>query len=82
MKCCCEDKGTLRSGVKGILACPVSMNALSHVIERCDACKRFDSDENAAVYYATARGGRVRYSKCGNRMRIIWSPRQELKSRM
>lgn len=81
MKCCCEDAGTVRSGINGILGCPTSKAESGLVIERCDACERFDSDEAAAIHYATARGGVVRYSRCGNRLRIIWSPRQKRKCR-
>jgi hypothetical protein len=82
VKCCCEDAGTVRSGIKGILVCPLSDTGRTHVIERCDACERFNSDEVAAVHYATEKGGMVRYSIFVNRLRIIWSPRQERKCRM
>jgi hypothetical protein len=82
MKCCCEDAGTLRSGVMGILACPLNRTKLTYVIERCDACERFDSDEAAAIQYATARGGTVRYSRCDDRLRVLWSPWHERKRRI
>jgi hypothetical protein len=75
MKCCCEEAGTVRSGLRGILACPLNDRARNHVIERCDACERFDSDEAAAIFFATLRGGSLRYSKLCNRLRILWSPR-------
>ena len=82
MKCCCEDTGTVRSGIKGILIGPLSNTGRKYVIERCDTCERFDSDEAAAIHYATTRGGTVRYSRCGNRPRIIWSLLLERKRRM
>jgi len=81
MKCCCEDNGTVRSGIKGILVGPLSSTRRSQIIERCDACERFDSDEAAAIHYAMARGGTVHYSKCRNRLRVLWSPRHERKRR-
>lgn len=80
--CCCEDIGKVRSGINGIIVGPLINTGRSQVIERCDACERFDSDEAAAIHYATARGGTVRYSKCRNRLRVLWSPRQERKSRI
>jgi hypothetical protein len=75
MKCCCESKGTVRSGIRGILACFLRERSRSLVIERCDACERFDSDEAAAIFFATLRGGAIRYNKRQNRTRIVWSPR-------
>jgi hypothetical protein len=75
VKCCCEDAGTVRSGIKGILVGPPSDMGRSQIIEKCDACERFDSDEAAAVYYATSKGGAARYSKSGNRLKVLWSPR-------
>lgn len=74
MKCCCEEVGTVRSGVRGILACPLNERAKSRVIERCDACERFDSDEAAAIFFTTLRSGSLRYSKLRNRVRILWLP--------
>jgi len=75
MKCCCEDVGVVRSGIRGILACPLNERSQRRVIEKCDACERFASDEAAAIYFATLRGGAVRYSRFRNQLRIIWSPR-------
>ena len=74
MKCCCEDEGTIRSGIRGILAGPPDA-AGRRVMERCDTCERFDSDEAAAIYFATKRGGAVRYSGNGIRLRVLWLPR-------
>jgi len=71
MRCCCEDQGAVRTGIKGILAYP-SDRLLPKVIERCDACERFHSDEAAALHYVTIRGGVARYDK---RSRVIWLPR-------
>lgn len=75
MKCECEQKGYVRSGIKGILACPLG-GAGRLCIERCDSCERFDCDEAAAIYFATRRGGTLRYDarRKGRQMRIIWAP--------
>jgi hypothetical protein len=75
VKCCCEDAGTVRSGIRGILVCPLGERSQSRVVERCDACARFDSDEAAAIYFATAKGGAAKYCKLRKQLRIVWSPR-------
>lgn len=72
MRCECELPGTLRSGIKGVLACPAGESGKIG-IERCDACERFHSDEAAAVYFATSRGGSLRYT--ARQRRILWLPR-------
>jgi hypothetical protein len=72
MGCGCERKGSIRSGIKGILACPAD-NQGALVIERCDTCERFHCDEAAAIHYATWRGGTLRYA--ARAKRILWTPR-------
>jgi hypothetical protein len=74
MKCCCQEEGFVRSGIRGILKCRSSRSLPRYVIERCDTCQRFRSDEAAAIYYATVRGGNVRYVRYGSESRVIWSP--------
>ncbi len=71
MKCDCERPGFTRAGIKGILACSSDIRG-ALVIERCDLCERFECDEVAAIYYATKRGGTLRYSTRANM--IVWRP--------
>jgi hypothetical protein len=71
MRCSCENQGAVRSGIRGVLAYP-SDRLVPKIIERCDTCERFHSDEAAGLYYVTIRGGVARYDR---RSRVIWSPR-------
>ena len=71
MKCVCEERGTVFSGIPGILVGP-RMRQGSRLVERCDACQRFSSDESAALLYATKKGGGARYDGKG---RAVWWPR-------
>lgn len=59
----------LFSGVKGIIVAPPDHHA-PRAIERCDACERFASDESAAIYYATIKGGIVRYDE---QLKVVWT---------
>jgi hypothetical protein len=70
MMCVCEESGEVRSAVRGILAGPPN-NRGNRVIERCDTCKRFSSDEAAGLWYARAKGGTSRYSY-GRQTRVLW----------
>jgi hypothetical protein len=72
MRCECERQGYVRSGIKGILACPADERG-TLAIERCDACERFHCDEAAAIHYATWRGGALRYGLQAKR--VLWAPR-------
>lgn len=70
MGCCCEQKyAAVYSGISGIIMGPPNQHA-PRVIERCDACGRFPSDEAAAVYYVTVMGGTVRYDE---QLRVTWT---------
>jgi hypothetical protein len=71
MTCCCMEPGTIRTGMEGVLGCPNPENG-SLVIERCDACARFHCDEAAALHYATAKGGTIRYVQ--DARTVIWMP--------
>ncbi len=71
MKCVCEESGAVRSGIRGILAGPPNKYG-SRIMEKCDACDRFPSDESAGLSYARAKGGASRYDK---RTRVIWCPK-------
>ena len=71
MACVCEDVGTVSSGVKGILAGPSNKHGY-RIVERCDACERFSSDEAAGLWYALVKGGTSRY---GTQTRVIWCPK-------
>jgi hypothetical protein len=72
MRCCCEEPGAIRSGLRGVLAGP-SSNSGRRIVERCDTCRRFPSDEAAALWLARVRGGVARYDKS----RVVWSPCKE-----
>jgi hypothetical protein len=71
MRCDCERRGHSRSRVRGILAFPADRHG-ALVIERCDACERFYSDEAASIYYSTRKGGTLRYGP--HARSIIWKP--------
>jgi hypothetical protein len=71
MKCVCEKSGVVRSGIRGILAGPPNKRGC-RIVERCDACTRFSSDEVAGLWYAWAIGGTSRYDK---QTRVIWCPK-------
>jgi hypothetical protein len=71
MKCVCEERGVVRSGIRGILAGPPN-NYGCRIMEKCDACDRFPSDESAGLWYASAKGGASRYDK---QARVIWCPK-------
>jgi hypothetical protein len=71
MLCVCEQSGAVRSGVRGILAGPPNKQGY-RVMEKCDACNRFSSDEAAGLWYALVKGGTSRY---GKRTRVIWCPK-------
>jgi hypothetical protein len=70
MKCVCRAKGAVFSGVPGILAGPPDKQQ-RRVVERCDSCQRFASDESAGLSYAKLKGGGSRYDDHG---RVIWCP--------
>ena len=70
-KCACQEPGEIRSAIPGILTGPPSRDG-SRVVERCDLCERFQSDDSAGIMYATLVGGQVSYDK---QLRVIWKPR-------
>jgi len=69
--CVCEQDGTVCSGVRGILAGPPTKKGC-RVVEKCDSCDTFSSDEAAGLWYAKLKGGASRYDK---RTRVIWCPK-------
>ncbi len=71
MICVCEENGAVRSGIRGILAGPVNKHGC-RIVEKCDACNRFSSDEAAGLWYARTKGGTSCYDK---HTRVIWCPR-------
>ena len=71
MICVCQERGVVCSGIRGILAGSPNKQG-SRIIEKCDACNRFLSDEAAGLWYATARGGASHYDK---QTRVLWCPR-------
>ena len=70
MKCCCESPGTINSGIRGVLAGPAIVDG-QRIIERCDACERFSGDAEAAIYFASRKGGLL---KLDEKARVIWFP--------
>lgn len=70
IRCECQNAGTIKSGVRGIVAGPPDKVGRRY-IERCDTCARYYSDENAGLEYARLRGGGCRYDQSG---RVLWSP--------
>jgi hypothetical protein len=72
MRCCCEEAGALRSGVRGIVAGPADKSG-RRIVERCDVCLRFPSDEAAGLWLVTVKGGVARYDKS----KVVWSPCRE-----
>lgn len=71
MKCSCQQKGATRSGMAGVIAGPPGKLG-RRVIERCDSCERFSTDEAAALRYVTSKGGVAYYDAA---CRVIWRPR-------
>ena len=71
MTCVCEESGVVRSGIRGILSGPPTKYGC-RIMEKCDACNLYSSDEAAGLWYARANGGTSRYDK---RTRVIWCPR-------
>ena len=66
-KCVCQDTGDIHSGIPGILI-SLADAAGNRVVERCDACQRYYSDESACMAYSTLIGGRALYDKKGRAM--------------
>jgi hypothetical protein len=69
-RCECERPGTINSGVRGIVAGPPDRFG-RRVVERCDICEQFCSDEAAGLEYSRVKGGGCRYDKY---QRVLWIP--------
>lgn len=57
--------------MEGVIAGPPDKLG-RRVIERCDSCECFSTDEAAALGYVTSKGGVARYDAA---YRVIWRPR-------
>lgn len=68
--CACEEPGTFKCGIRGILAGLPDENGYRY-IERCDTCQRFESDLAACLEYARLQGGRCRRDP---ESKVIWTP--------
>lgn len=68
-RCVCLDRGLVNSGLRGVLAGPIRGGA--RIIERCDACETYPSDETAALAYSSVFSGSCRYSAD---LRVLWFP--------
>ena len=66
--CACQRPGPYYSGLPGILVGALRRRRF-RIVERCDTCERFVSDEEAGEVYAAANSGSVR---CNCRGRIIF----------
>jgi hypothetical protein len=69
-RCDCEKAGAVRSGVPGIVA-GVQDSRGRRLVERCDACERFESDEAAGMEYARIQGGGSSYD---HNKKVLWTP--------
>ena len=68
--CVCVHPGFFKSGLRGVLAGPPRENGV-RLIERCDTCERFQSDEHACLVYARVHGGWCGYN---SDLKVIWIP--------
>ena len=66
--CECEEAGTFNSGIKGTLVGALQDGNWRYV-ERCDACERFESDDEACAHYTSVLGGRCSHDLEG---RALW----------
>jgi hypothetical protein len=69
-RCECQKPGTINSGVRGIVAGPPDELG-RRLIERCDACEQYCSDEAAGLEYAVRKGGACKYD---GKFRVLWTP--------
>lgn len=68
--CVCTEAGVFNSGIAGILLGLARVDG-SRLIERCDSCERFNSDDAACIAFARAHGGTCRF---GTDLRVVWAP--------
>jgi hypothetical protein len=69
-RCVCQDRGSFECGIPGILAGLPFQDGVRY-IERCDACERFASDDDAGFEYVRLKGG-LCVLDCEKRM--VWIP--------
>jgi hypothetical protein len=62
------------SGMPGILVAPPFTRLGHRIIERCDACKRYGSDMEAAQAWFKRHGGGCTTAYIGGQNRVVWYP--------